>query len=348
MKEYSNHKTTCAGASPPTSNTTSPITVQEETKTEVKTSPQMAPKQAVITTPLETPKNSPIMPQKNVVSSPTMAQKNETLSSPMVTPTNSPIITPKQESNSIPKSTVTIAPDEEVKTAHTEDTKVSHVKEVSSTKAAVQEKNVADIISTPQTDLDENEIYKAFETNGYHTEETKIKEDEKQNETKQEASKVSGADAPKKKVKKVTKVTKSTKTQATTAKKVNLEKEIIMDSMNNDEIIKITDAKLKSKSEKEMDISADMENTNKKTHIQMGSLKDNLPSAATNVEEKNNSFTSSVQAESQKNSGLFCIILIGILLLLTALMPIFEDLLISLCLLLHGPYVHQPVTLDWA
>ena len=343
MKEYSNHKTTCAGASPPTSNTTSPITVQEETKTEVKTSPQMAPKQTVINTPLETPKNSPIMPQKNVASSPIIAQRNVTPSSPMVTPTNSPIITPKQESNSIPKSTVNIAPDKEVKTAHTEDTKVPHVKEVSSTKAAVNEKNVADTIPI-QSDLDENEIYKAFETNGYHTEETKIKEDEKQNETK-----VSGSDAPKKKVKKVTnKVTKNTKTQATTAKKVNLEKEIIMDSMNNDEIIKISDAKLKSKAEKEMDVSADMENINKKTHIQMGSLKDNLPSAATNVEEKNNSFTSSVQAESQKNSGLFCIILIGILLLLTALMPIFEDLLISLCLLLHGPYVHQPVTLDWA
>merc|ERR1719468_923593 len=45
LKEYSNHKTTCAGASPPTSNSTSPITVQENIKTVVKSNPQIAPKQ---------------------------------------------------------------------------------------------------------------------------------------------------------------------------------------------------------------------------------------------------------------------------------------------------------------
>ena len=365
LKEYSNHKTTCAGASPPTSNSTSPITVQEDIKTEVKTNPQIAPKQEVISSPVETSKNSPILTQKNVASSPivsqrnvvsssSIAQDNETLSSPMITPTISPKMTSKQEADSIPTTAVNIAPDEEIKTAHKEETKVSHVEEVFSTKAAAKKVNVEDTIpltketSAHQSNLDENEIYKAFETNGYHTEETKIKEDEKQKETKQEASKVSGSDAPKKKVKKVTnKKTKSNKTQTASVKKVNLEKEIIIDSMNNDDIIQVTDAKLKHKPEKEMDVSVDKETTNKNTHIQMGSLIDNLPSAA-KVDDNNTLFSSSVHAENLKSTGLFCIILIGILLLLTALMPIFEDLLISLCLLLHGPYVHQPVTLDWA
>ena len=356
LKDYGNHKKMCNGASPPSS-VASPQTLPKDNINLSQESAETVSKENVKPAQQTTDK----IPMEN-------AQTKQEASDQTVKP-ESEILSKAALIKKTLKTTFHLKRhNDEVKTENDIDNSDNIKDDITSN---INITNGNDNDGLRQAD---SETKTVIETNGIHQEKTKdINEESSEKVQNDPVEKVQKdpvekeinpeVNKKKEKIKKTSssKVTKSNKPHSTTTKKVVLEKEIIMDSKNNDDIIKVADSKLKTKQEKEVINSTanNKDKTNQNTNIQMSSLKDNLPADSSHIEMQSvetssvlindsttENMTDNSTAEPSKNSGLFCVILISILLLLTALMPLFEDLLISLCLLLHGPYYHQP-DLNW-